>query len=58
MNDFEDMLIEAIDLVAAWEIPDEQFADAVNAQARLMAGILPEEFVVQQHDAFNNYLSL
>ena len=48
MNDYEDMLIEAIDLVSAWEIPDDQFADAVNAQARLMAGILPEEFVAQR----------
>ena len=51
MNDYEDMLIEAIDLVAAWEIPDEQLADTVNAQARLMAGILPEEYVVQR-DSF------
>jgi hypothetical protein len=47
VNDYEDMLLEAIDLVSAWEIPDEQFADAVNAQARLMAGILPEEYAAR-----------
>ena len=48
MNDYEDMLIEAIDLVSAWKLPDEELADALNAQARLMAGILPEEYVVQR----------
>ena len=48
MNDYEDYLIEALDLVAAWELPEEDLADAVNAQARLMAGILPEELVAQR----------
>ncbi len=38
MNDYEDMLIAALDMVAAWELPEEDLADAVNAQARLMAG--------------------
>ena len=51
MNRYEDMLIEALDLVSAWDLPEEDLADAVNAQARLMAGILPEEFVVQS-DSF------
>ena len=40
---FEDCLIEAIDVVLAQEIPDEVFADAVEAQACLMAGINLEE---------------
>ena len=48
MNDYENCLIDALDLVAAWELPEEDLADAVNAQARLMAGILPEEFVAQR----------
>ena len=40
---YQDCLTEALELVSAWDIPDEQFADAVNAQARLMAGINPDE---------------
>jgi hypothetical protein len=40
---FEDYIPEALEMVSAWDIPDEQLADAVNAQARLMAGIDPWE---------------
>jgi len=47
MNDYEDYLIDALDMVSAWELPEEDLADAVMAQARLMAGILPEEFVAR-----------
>jgi hypothetical protein len=36
---YEDYIPEALAMVSAWDIPDEEFADAVNAQARLMAGI-------------------
>ena len=37
---FQDSLIDAIEVVLdCWEIPDEAFADAVRAQACLMAGI-------------------
>ena len=32
-------LIELIQLVDAWEIPEEDFAQAVNDQARLMTGL-------------------
>lgn len=51
MNDYEDMLIAALDMVAAWELPEEDLADAVNAQARLMAGLCPED-VVQRDSSF------
>jgi hypothetical protein len=37
--DFEDFLQDATDLVDAWEISDEDFPQAVNDQARLMAGM-------------------
>ena len=37
--DFEDYLQDATDLVDAWEISDEGFPQAVNDQARLMAGM-------------------
>ena len=39
----EDYIVEALELVSAWDIPDEDFAEAVNAQARLMAGIHPDD---------------
>ena len=39
----EDYIFDALEMVSAWDIPDEDFADAVNAQARLMAGIPPDE---------------
>ena len=35
----EDYLQDAIELVNAWEIPEEDFAQAVNDQARLMCGM-------------------
>ena len=42
----EDYLQDALDLVSAWDLPDEELPDAVNAQARLMAGIAPEYLTV------------
>ena len=39
----EDYIVEALELVSAWDIPEEDLADAVNAQARLMAGIHPDD---------------
>ena len=48
MSDYENYLLDALDLVSAWDLPEEDLADAVLAQARLMAGILPEEYVVQR----------
>ena len=35
----EDYLRDAIAMVDAWEVPEEDFAQAVNDQAKLMAGI-------------------
>ncbi len=40
----EDYIPEAIEMVSTWDIPDEDFTDAVNDQARLMAGINPDDF--------------
>ena len=50
-KEVENYLIDALEHVLPWDLPDEDLADAVNAQARLMAGILPEELVVR-HDGF------
>ena len=40
----EDYILDALEMVSAWDIPDEDLADTVNAQARLMAGIHPDEY--------------
>ena len=45
----EDNVAEALEMVSAWDIPDEEFTDAVNAQARLMAGIQPDESWPETH---------
>ena len=39
----EDYIPEALDMVSAWDIPDEDFAQTVNDQAKLMSGITPDE---------------
>ena len=39
----DDYVTEAIEMVSGWDIPEEELADAINAQARLMAGIHPDE---------------
>jgi hypothetical protein len=36
--DIEDYIQDAISLVDSWSLPEEDFAQAVNEQARLMAG--------------------
>ena len=35
----EDYILDALETVSAWDIPDEEFAQTVNDQARLMAGV-------------------
>ena len=40
----DDYITEALELVSARDVPDGELADAVNAQARLMAGINPDDF--------------
>ena len=36
-------ILEALEIVSAWDLPEEDFADAVNDQAMLMAGINPDD---------------
>ena len=36
---YEDYLQDAIDLVSAWEVPEELFSATVRDQAMLMAGM-------------------
>ena len=39
----QDYILDALEIVSAWDVPDEDFADAVNDQARLMAGVDPDD---------------
>ena len=41
---YEDYIPDALELVLARDLPAEALADAVNDQAKLMAGYYPEEF--------------
>ena len=45
---YQDYLKDALEMVLAWDLPEDQLADAVNDQARLMAGVPPEE-IRQRH---------
>ena len=35
---YEDYIADALEMVSAWDLPESEFSDAVNDQARLMAG--------------------
>jgi hypothetical protein len=39
----DEYLLDAVATVSAWDVPEEDFADTVNAQARLMAGCSPDD---------------
>ncbi len=39
---YEDYIPDALEAVLAWNLDEEDLADAVNDQARLMAGIDPD----------------
>jgi hypothetical protein len=41
--EYEDYIPEALDLVLAWDLPEDALADAVNEQAKLMAGLYPDD---------------
>ena len=45
----EDYVTEAIETVSAWDIADEDFAQSVNDQARMMAGIHPDDAWTETH---------
>jgi hypothetical protein len=39
----QNYILDALEMVSAWDLPEEDLADAVNDQARLMAGINPDD---------------
>ena len=49
----ENYIIDALEIVSSWDLPEEDFAEAVNDQARLMAGDNPDEFLESLIDIIN-----
>jgi hypothetical protein len=43
MNEYEDLLIDALDLIALHELPDDQLGDALLAQAWMLARMNSED---------------
>ena len=41
----QNFIIEALEIVSSWDVPDEDFARTVNDQAKLMSGIPSEEIL-------------
>ena len=35
----QNYILDALEIVSAWDLPEEELADAVNDQTRLMAGV-------------------
>ena len=42
---YQNYLIDAVNDVLSWDIPDESLAEAVTAQASMMARIDPDEMM-------------
>jgi len=42
---YQSLFLDAIETVLAWDLPDALLADAATEQARLMAGLHPEDVV-------------
>ena len=47
----DEYLLDAVATVSAWDLDDDQFADAVNMQARLMAGVPSDDCWTADSDA-------
>ena len=41
----ENYILDALEIVSAWDLPEEDLTDAINEQARLMAGDNHDEFL-------------
>jgi hypothetical protein len=48
-----DYIIEALDIISAWNISDENLADAINEQARLMACVDHDNYLDTLIDILN-----
>ena len=53
---YETYIQDAIEMVSAWELPEEEFSQAVQQQAELMAGISFDQLDTSQ--SINVYIAL
>ena len=42
---YQDQILDALEIVSAWDVPDESFTQVVIDQAKLMSGMSPEEIL-------------
>ena len=49
----ENHIMEALEIVSAWDLPEQELAEAINDQARLMAGNNHDEFLESLIDIIN-----
>jgi len=40
---YENQILDALMIVSAWDLPEEELADAIIDQAMLMAGVNPDD---------------
>jgi hypothetical protein len=50
---YENQILDALMIVSAWDIPDEDLADAISEQARLMAGVDHDDYLDNLIDIIN-----
>ena len=50
---YENQILDALMIVSAWDISDEDFADAVNDQAMLMAGVSQDDLPAHHSENLN-----
>ena len=50
---YENYILDAVEIVGDWDLPEEDLADAINEQARLMAGDNHDEFLEPLIDIIN-----
>lgn len=41
--DMQNFLMDAVEQILAWDVPEDSFTNAVNAQASFMAHVDPDE---------------
>ena len=46
----QDYILDAIEIVSSWGLPEEDLADAINDQAMLMAGVNPDDIPERHPD--------
>ena len=47
---YENLILDALMIVSAWDLHEEELADAINDQAMLMAGVSPDDIPVRHPD--------